>query len=702
MKRIISLVLACLMLLSAFVIVSSAADDGRYHGDPANGKGLSAEVNAYVLTTAPTFDFDASGNPTNDTLKTAGAIDRSVWGEPTVVAKSSDANTVATNEPNDNVLFAFERAFEEAYKEDPKGTALANSEDGAWKDLSYRLWLAWDNDNFYIAAEIDDPDGYSLKTGSNNVWDGDCLQFMLDPLGPNGVMKYADFDYDYKTTCFDWWTYKAPWYNANNVMNIGVGKVEGLKRNQYQVVNMAPSESGTIISDPKSKRNIKFNIVTADENTVNPKMTVLQLALPWKEVLDTAAYAGNITAENIGVGYILGMSASVLNGSKELYNGSWNSYLNWGSGVTGASMEATAPWFPYVNPGSNAVILSGKTATDTSVDATGAKVAVPIERVKHIDKLLFSDLGDSDNQLPTTEQYAYDAADGIAAALDMAIIAVDPTDASKSLVGWWVGDWFSIYAGYDISTKQFVIAEQAAGEGINREKIYKRSDMTYDWQVSDEEADIPAEWGRLGIKMIGDKIEVYFNGQKVVEDENPRYGHHIISEADAEINPALKVGDVGDPLTGQLLVLNSTAACVYDNYVIASYDYDLKDIDNATATTFLAKFTFDSDDAEWNASPMRSAERSVMRPAYTPLSKDPVFADSATTAFYAEKKAAPAFTPGDANGDGKVNSKDVVAVMKAIVGVEVKGYNKDAADFDGNGKINSKDVVAIMKAIVAK
>ena len=55
---------------------------------------------------------------------------------------------------------------------------------------------------------------------------------------------------------------------------------------------------------------------------------------------------------------------------------------------------------------------------------------------------------------------------------------------------------------------------------------------------------------------------------------------------------------------------------------------------------------------------------------------------------------------GDANGDGKVNSKDVVAIMKAIVGVEVKGYTKEAADFDGNGKVNSKDVVALMKYIV--
>ena len=55
---------------------------------------------------------------------------------------------------------------------------------------------------------------------------------------------------------------------------------------------------------------------------------------------------------------------------------------------------------------------------------------------------------------------------------------------------------------------------------------------------------------------------------------------------------------------------------------------------------------------------------------------------------------------GDANGDGKINSKDVVALMKAIVGVEVKGYTKEAADMNNDGKVNSKDVVALMKYIV--
>ena len=55
---------------------------------------------------------------------------------------------------------------------------------------------------------------------------------------------------------------------------------------------------------------------------------------------------------------------------------------------------------------------------------------------------------------------------------------------------------------------------------------------------------------------------------------------------------------------------------------------------------------------------------------------------------------------GDANGDGKINSKDVIAIMKAIVGAAPARFSKIAADFDESGKVNSKDVIAIMKAIV--
>lgn len=47
----------------------------------------------------------------------------------------------------------------------------------------------------------------------------------------------------------------------------------------------------------------------------------------------------------------------------------------------------------------------------------------------------------------------------------------------------------------------------------------------------------------------------------------------------------------------------------------------------------------------------------------------------------------------DVNGDGKINSKDIVAEMKAIAD------DKGGLDVNGDGVINSKDIVSLMKGI---
>ena len=66
------------------------------------------------------------------------------------------------------------------------------------------------------------------------------------------------------------------------------------------------------------------------------------------------------------------------------------------------------------------------------------------------------------------------------------------------------------------------------------------------------------------------------------------------------------------------------------------------------------------------------------------------------------KEKAP-YIPADANGDGKLNSRDVVIVMKAALpGAEPPAnFVFEAADMNGDGKINSRDVIAVMKAVLA-
>ena len=65
-----------------------------------------------------------------------------------------------------------------------------------------------------------------------------------------------------------------------------------------------------------------------------------------------------------------------------------------------------------------------------------------------------------------------------------------------------------------------------------------------------------------------------------------------------------------------------------------------------------------------------------------------------------------ALVTGDANGDGKLNARDVTAIMKAVLienapsGLYPANFIRKAADFNGDGKLNARDVVGLMKQLV--
>ncbi len=58
-------------------------------------------------------------------------------------------------------------------------------------------------------------------------------------------------------------------------------------------------------------------------------------------------------------------------------------------------------------------------------------------------------------------------------------------------------------------------------------------------------------------------------------------------------------------------------------------------------------------------------------------------------------------TPGDINGDGKVNNKDLNRLMKYLAGEQVQ-YVAGALDVNGDGKVNNKDLNRLMKHLAGE
>lgn len=59
-------------------------------------------------------------------------------------------------------------------------------------------------------------------------------------------------------------------------------------------------------------------------------------------------------------------------------------------------------------------------------------------------------------------------------------------------------------------------------------------------------------------------------------------------------------------------------------------------------------------------------------------------------------------TPGDANGDGKMDASDITSSINYIAGKSVAGFNFDAADMNKDGVVNIADIIIMMNAFFAK
>lgn len=193
---------------------------------------------------------------------------------------------------------------------------------GGALDISFNMWLRWDETYLYIAVVTNEPDGHSLPQGEGSLWNGDVIQFRADPAGPNGSGDK-----------------NAPWSNAS-IPNISVGQLSDGKQTSWDF------QASKEIPGAKYKINVGSN------------STTYEVAIPHE-------YFGGKGKEN----FVYGFSLVRLNAPK---GATYNAWLTWGDGICG----------PQENDdrvGSNSLTLVKKDAIiiPETTAATEAPAAAP-------------------------------------------------------------------------------------------------------------------------------------------------------------------------------------------------------------------------------------------------------------------------------------------------------------------------------------
>ena len=209
MKKTLSLVLVAAMLLSMVALVpfaSSAAHtlDENNVGVEAyrfDGNVVYSELNGRGVGNSKYGWLDAitvkEGKNTSATLNIDGIIEEGEWGQASFSVHSDYAAS------NDGLIDRLNTAYEVPSAENTffyyDASNYADGLTPLTVGMQYSVYLMWDEDYLYVAADVYDPDGHKNALLGADIWNGDCFQFRVDPDGPNSIVGGTGYS-AYKVT----------------------------------------------------------------------------------------------------------------------------------------------------------------------------------------------------------------------------------------------------------------------------------------------------------------------------------------------------------------------------------------------------------------------------------------------------------------------------------------------------------------------
>jgi len=275
-----------------------------------------------------------------------GIVSEAEWGEVSVEVRQNEAATIDDTEPVNNRFFM-------------RNTAAVPGFDIDNLSMSYSLWLRWDENCYYIAVKVKDPDGHSLKNGRNFTWNGDSFQTRIDAGGYNASNPKGSEYYDAEKDGKPWSRANIPDFVAGFVESAG-GFSELWENETNKGITTFLGGTAEVSIAPTG---------AAYSTDTSGGYTTYEIAIPWGYI-DTNSHEYSVYSRknpNGGIGREYGMSTVVYNADGTSGQAMWNAALSWGSGIVNAQQDD----YTKTCAGSNCVTLSGDKVSENYAYSAG-------------------------------------------------------------------------------------------------------------------------------------------------------------------------------------------------------------------------------------------------------------------------------------------------------------------------------------------